>query len=350
MAPCYTLHSQITLDGQQMATQLLASAGVNYYMDVCLNTDRMLAYFDTSAHDSQTLRELHGRTTTPEFLQWGLERRIFERTLAGEIVRGPNWGNPRIFCRGEAEYRSLLQATPAVPDFTHAGPRPANDVSRSLRLHQAKAREAIHSELDVDLLCRLAPFHVLETQPVNKEEHLNHPNGGASLKPSSAAALKRTLPDVQIVVSDGLSAAAVHANIEELLPVLLDGLAGRHVHVGDLFAARYGRVKLAETIAEKTAARLTILLIGERPGGDALAAQSLSAYLAYQLLDRDEQQAAAKFSNHASIRFEYSVVSNIYSGGLPAVEAGALLVERACQILEHRAAGNRLESLISAVA
>ena len=44
-----------------MATQLLASAGANYYMDVALNTDRMLAYFDTSGHDVQTLRELTGR-------------------------------------------------------------------------------------------------------------------------------------------------------------------------------------------------------------------------------------------------------------------------------------------------
>src|SRR5207237_1618028 len=47
MAPCYTLHSHITLEGQQMATELLASAGATYYMDVALNTDRMLAYFDT---------------------------------------------------------------------------------------------------------------------------------------------------------------------------------------------------------------------------------------------------------------------------------------------------------------
>ena len=346
MAPCYTLHSQITLDGQQMATQLVASAGANYYMDVCLNTDRMLAYFDTSAHDSQTLRELHGRTTTPEFLEWAVERGIFQRAVTGEIVRGPNWGNPRIFCRSEAEYQSLLAATPAMPGFTHAGPRPANDVSRQLRLHQAKAREAIHSELDLDLLGRLAPFRVLATEAANKEEHLNNPNLGARLTAASAAVLKRTDFDVQIVVSDGLSAEAIHANIEELLPVLLDGLEGRQIKLGELFAVRYGRVKLAETIAEQTGARLTILLIGERPGGDALAAQSLSAYLAYQLLDRDEQQAAARFSHHAGIRFEYTVISNIYSGGLPAVEAGALLVERACQILEHRAAGNRLESLI----
>jgi ethanolamine ammonia-lyase large subunit len=346
MAPCYTLHSQITLDGQQMASQLVAAAGANYYMDVCLNTDRMLAYFDTSAHDSQTLRELHGRTTAPEFLEWAVERGIFRRTATGEIVRGPNWGNPRIFCSSEVEYQSLLRATPAVPGFTHAGPRPANDVSRPLRLHQSKARAAIHSELDLDLLCRLAPFRVIHTEAADKEAHLNDPGLGARLAPTDAATLDRDACDVQIVVSDGLSADAVHGNIEELLPVLLDGLESRQISLGELLAVRYGRVKLAEAIAGRTGARLTVLLIGERPGGDALAAQSLSAYLVYQLLDADERQAAAQFSKNANIRFEYTVVSNIYSGGLPPVEAGALLVERVCQILEHRAAGNRLEGLI----
>jgi ethanolamine ammonia-lyase large subunit len=346
MAPCYTLHSQITLDGQQMATQLVATAGANYYMDVCLNTDRMLAYFDTSAHDSQTLRELHGRTTTPEFLQWAVERGIFRRMPTGEIVRGPNWGNPQTFCSSETEYGSLLRATPAVPGFTHAGPRPANEVSRPLRLHQAKARAAIHSELDLDLLGRLGGFRTIHTQAPDKEEHLGDPSLGARLAAADAATFEPTACDVQIVVSDGLSAEAVHANIEHLLPVMLDGLESRQIAVGELLAARYGRVKLAEAIAERTGARLTVLLIGERPGGDALAAQSLSAYLVYQLLDADERQAAARFSKNANIRFEYTVVSNIYAGGLPAIEAGAVLVERICQILEHRAAGNRLEGLI----
>ncbi|HVK64453.1 MAG TPA: ethanolamine ammonia-lyase subunit EutB, partial [Polyangium sp.] len=65
MAPCFTLHSHITLEGQQMATQMLTAAGANYYMDVALNTDRMLAYFDTSGHDDQTLRELYGKRVTP---------------------------------------------------------------------------------------------------------------------------------------------------------------------------------------------------------------------------------------------------------------------------------------------
>src|SRR6516164_7949470 len=121
MAPCYTLHANITLEGQQIATQLLTAAGANYYMDVCLNTDRMLAYFDTSAHDNQTLREVHGRLPAAEFLEWGLQRGIYQRDGQGSVMRGPRWGDPRQFCESEAEFRELLAATPAMPGLDSAG-------------------------------------------------------------------------------------------------------------------------------------------------------------------------------------------------------------------------------------
>lgn len=57
-----------------------------------------------------------------------------------------------------------------------------------------------------------------------------------------------------------------------------------------------------------------LLLVGERPGGDAASARSLSCYFVYQLLGKDEQSAAAAFSGNPGIRFEYTVLSNIYSG------------------------------------
>src|SRR5437773_2124900 len=98
MAPCYTLHSNITLEGQQIATELLTAAGANYYMDVGLNTDRMLAYFDTSAHDDQTLREIHHKLPAPEFLDWGLARGIF----AWDGPLTPNPSPPRGEGRTEA--------------------------------------------------------------------------------------------------------------------------------------------------------------------------------------------------------------------------------------------------------
>ncbi len=147
-------------------------------------------------------------------------------------------------------------------------------------------------------------------------------------------------------MSDGLSAEAVHHNVHDLLPVLLAGLAGHGVRVGQPILARYGRVKLAEPLAERLQADVMVYLIGERPGGDALASRSLSAYLMYRLADPAVQRAAAQFSSNPSARFEYTVISNIYAGGLPPLEAGSVIVEKVCQILQHRAAGNRLEAIL----
>jgi len=343
MAPCYTLHSGITLDGQQIATELLTAAGANYYMDVCLNTDRMLAYFDTSAHDDQTLRELYDLRPGPEFLAWAIERGIFQIDAEGRVQRGPTWGNAAQFCGSEAELRSMLEATPAVHGFETAGPRPADRIGRRVRLDQAIGREAIEAELSIDELQQAFDFRVIHTAAADKRAHLNSPSAGARLAPESSVA-----PDgcqVQILVSDGLSAEAIHHNLKDALGTVLDGLSAHAVSVGQPLLARYGRVKLAEHVAELTGASLVIHLIGERPGGDALSSRSMSAYLVYRLSDPEVQSAAARFSGNSAVRFEYSVISNIYSGGLPPLEAGAMIVEKVLQILSRRAAGNRLEAM-----
>ncbi|HEV3083315.1 MAG TPA: ethanolamine ammonia-lyase subunit EutB [Gemmataceae bacterium] len=348
MAPCYTLHSHITLEGQQMATELLTAAGANYYMDVALNTDRMLAYFDTSGHDNQTLREICGRRPAPEFLEWAIEKQIFVRDPQGQVLRGPRWGQPHQFCASTAEFDELVAVTPAVYGFATAGPRPANEVSRQVKLHQAVGRQAIQAELRLEELQAITSFRVVETQAHNKEAHLNAPELGSRLSPKGPALLAPEQTQVQILVSDGLSAEAIHHNLPDLLPVLLDGLQARRLRMGQPILARYGRVKLAEPIADLLQTELVVYLIGERPGGDALAACSLSAYLVYRLADPAVQRLAAEFSGNPTIRFEYTVISNIYNGGLPPIEAGAVLAEKVVQILSYRAAGNRLEELLKA--
>jgi ethanolamine ammonia-lyase large subunit len=40
------------------------------------------------------------------------------------------------------------------------------------------------------------------------------------------------------------------------------------------------------------------------------------------------------------------VLSNIYSGGLPPIEAGSVIAEKIFEILKFKAAGNRLENLL----
>jgi ethanolamine ammonia-lyase large subunit len=308
----------------------------------------MLAYFDTSAHDNQSLREVCGRLPAPEFLEWGLDRGIFARDENGAVVRGPRWSDPRQFCESEAEFQDLLSATPAAYGFDTAGPRPSNAVTREMRLHQGVGREAIHAELDVEMLRRIAPFRLIETGATTKDAHLGSPDLGSRLAAGSLEMLAPETSEVQVLVSDGLSAEAVHHNIPDLLPALLDGLEGRRTRPGVPLLARYGRVKLAERVAERLDASVVIHLIGERPGGDAQASRSLSAYLLYRLSHPAAQREAAIFSGNASAAYEYTVISNIYSQGLPPAEAAAVIIERVGQILEFKAAGNRLEALLKA--
>jgi ethanolamine ammonia-lyase large subunit len=347
MAPCYTLHSEITVEGQQIATELLTAAGANFFMDVYLGIDRMLAYFDTCGHDDQTLREVHGLKPAPEYLEWAISKGIFTRDEDGDVERGPNWGNPRIFCSSDAELKQLLASVPAAYGFENAGPRPANTVSRLIKANMAAAREATYTEIAPDRLGDIS-FRRIATAAASKSAHLDRPESGARLADSDLLALKPETADVQIIVSDGLSAEAIHHNIPELLPVLMDGLDRQSISAGKPLLAPYGRVKLAEAIGDALHPKLVINLIGERPGGDAMASRSLSAYLAYRLPDGETRAAAAAFSGNADIRYEYTVISNIYRGGLPPIEAGSLIAERAQQILQYKAAGNRLERALSA--
>lgn len=343
MAPCYTLHSEITMEGQQIAAELLTAAGANYFMDVYLSIDRMLAYFDTCGHDDQTMREVHGLTPAPEFLEWAIGRGIFVRDEDGEVERGPNWGNPKIFCSDE-EFERLRKNLPAAYGFESAGPRPTEQVSRAIKANLAAAREAIYAEVTPERLAGI-DFRRVKTSAESKEAHLSHPDRGAKPSDDMVAELSPERVDVQIIVSDGLSAEAVHHNIPDLLPALLDGLKEQRISAGKPILAPYGRVKLAEALGDALQPKLVINLIGERPGGDALASRSMSAYIAYRL-DDDARQDAVKFSGNPDIRYEYTVISNIYSGGLPPSEAAVQIAERVNQILTAKAAGNRLERAI----
>lgn len=89
MAPCFTNHTPINMDDQQMATMLLALSGANYYMGVPMGDDVMLAYQDTSFHDDAVLRELTHRTPAPEFHKWMMKKGLMDETgkltpLAGD--------------------------------------------------------------------------------------------------------------------------------------------------------------------------------------------------------------------------------------------------------------------------
>ena len=343
MAPCYTLHSDITLEGQQIATQLLTAAGANYFMDVYLNTDRMLAYFDTSGHDDQTLREVHGLEPAPEYLAWALERGIFDRDEDGTVVRGPRWG----------DVGGSVPATATWPAGRSGCPRPTASRTRARgprtpsrgrcgRTSRSRARRSAPTSTRNGWAT--SPSRGSPPQRRTARRTSPTPARARACRPMRSPRCRRARTTSSIVVSDGLSAEAVHHAVPELLPVLLDGLAGGGASVATPLLLHRGRVKAAERIADALACRLVVMLIGERPGGDANASRSMSAYLVLRL-SGDERSRAAAFSGNPDVRFEYSVVSNIHAGGLPPVEAGGVVARQALDILDRGAAGNRLAAM-----
>ena len=95
MAPCYTNHTGIDQNDQEIATMLVTMAGANYFMGVPLGDDVMLSYQDTSFHDDATLRALMGLTPAAEFFEWTQEWGILDSR--GQLT--PRAGDASIFVK-----------------------------------------------------------------------------------------------------------------------------------------------------------------------------------------------------------------------------------------------------------
>jgi ethanolamine ammonia-lyase small subunit len=184
----------------------------------------------------------------------------------------------------------------------------------SLRADHAAARDAVRASLDLSaeplaaLVAQWRPIE-LSSQAGTRDEYLRRPDLGRRL----AAASRQRLADegdhrsdVQIVIGDGLSAAAVAGQVPALLPALADACVRRGWRLGRPLLVRHCRVGVINDIGEILDPRVVVLLIGERPGlGTAVA---LSAYLAYEPRPGDTDARR-------------SLVAGIHSHGLGTLEA-----------------------------
>lgn len=220
----------------------------------------------------------------------------------------------------------MMSKTAARIGVGSAGPRNRTKTMLTLRADHAVARDAVFTDVDEEFLKSLGLFSV-QTLCRDKNEHITRPDLGRALSSQSIEFIKDKCPkgqDVQIIASDGLSSKAIEANLGNILPVVSDGLKSRHLSVGQPFFVKFGRVAVEDQIAEALKSKVVCILIGERPG--LATAESMSAYICY----------GAKIGQPEAKR---TVVSNIHSGGISGVEAGAYIAELIEKILENKASG-----------
>lgn len=220
----------------------------------------------------------------------------------------------------------MKRRTTARIGVGRSGPRLNTQTYLTLRADHANARDAVFADVSKEALDELGIFSV-QTICEDKNTHLTRPDLGRKLSSASCETVLKNCkdhPDVQIIVSDGLSSSAIEANAAKILPIITSELTERGLTVGTPFFVRYGRVAVEDHISELLGAKVVCILIGERPG--LATAESMSAYIAYN----------AYVGMPESRR---SVVSNIHKNGVVAVEAGAYIADLIEMILEQKASG-----------
>jgi ethanolamine ammonia-lyase small subunit len=149
----------------------------------------------------------------------------------------------------------------------------------SFRMAHAHARDAVYSQLEIAALQEQLPMLVLHSSAADRYEYLQRPDKGRRLNGESAALLVPHNADVAIILADGLSATAVNVHAYPLLQHLLPMLGAAGISIAPLCLVQQGRVAIGDEIGSLLQVKVTIVLIGERPG--LSAADSMGAYLTF---------------------------------------------------------------------
>ncbi|WP_125141144.1 ethanolamine ammonia-lyase subunit EutC [Clostridium transplantifaecale] len=222
--------------------------------------------------------------------------------------------------------RRMIGKTTARIGVGRSGPRLKTKTLLTLRADHAAARDAVLMDVSEELIQKLGLLSVA-TCCTDKNNFLTRPDLGRDFDEDTKVYIKEKCvshPDVQIIISDGLSSSAIEANAARILPVVMEGLKEKGLTAGTPIFVKYGRVGAQDRISELVGAKVVCSFIGERPG--LATAESMSAYIAY----------------HAEVGMpeaRRTVVSNIHKDGVPAVEAGAYIVDLLALILEKQASG-----------
>ncbi|MDH6363328.1 ethanolamine ammonia-lyase small subunit [Enterococcus sp. PF1-24] len=223
-------------------------------------------------------------------------------------------------------YLKMKSYTPSRLGVWRAGQRYMTQSILRFRADHAAAQDAVFSDVPVEIIEEMN-FVSTKTICESKDEYLTRPDYGRVFDEENAEIIKKHTKrgaKIQMVVGDGLSSAAIGANIKEIIPSIKQGLKMYNLDFDEVVFVKYCRVPAMDQIGEITDADVVCLLVGERPG--LVTAESMSAYIAYRpTVGMPEARR--------------TVISNIHKGGTPAVEAGAYIAELINKMLTKKKSG-----------
>ncbi|MFG1420285.1 ethanolamine ammonia-lyase subunit EutC [Roseixanthobacter liquoris] len=163
---------------------------------------------------------------------------------------------------------------------------PTQEVLRFALAH-AQARDAVHTPFDAEAVAaqvRALGFQTMQVASAapTRDVYLRRPDLGRRLADADRAMLEADAQgpiDLALVVADGLSSAAVHAQAVPFLAALKPWIEKEKWRVSPVCIAAQARVALGDEVGAALKARAVLVMIGERPG--LSSPDSLGLYLTF---------------------------------------------------------------------
>ncbi len=232
--------------------------------------------------------------------------------------------------------RNLCSTTTARLGVGRAGPRPKTPTLLLFQADHAVTQDAIYGGINPEVLAQF-PLFTVQTLVKDRTEYLLRPDLGRRLSEEAKAIIAERCikkPQVQIVVGDGLSAAAINNNLGLIYPVIEQGLRSAGISIGTPFFIKYARVGVINDVNDIIGADVVVILIGERPGLGI--ADAMSAYMGWR-------PTAGKTDADRDV---ICMITN--NGGINPLEGGALVVELIQKTLRYQASGIELKRKLAA--
>lgn len=181
----------------------------------------------------------------------------------------------------------LREHTQARIGLGRAGNALPTAAALQFRAAHAAARDAVHSELDVDTLLAelsplgLGPAGVVASRATTRDEYLRRPDLGripSGPLPGGGVPPDGEGHDVAFVLADGLSAAGLQRHGVPLARAIVESLGAR-LSIAPPVVALRARVALGDHIGAALGASLVLVIIGERPG--LSVPESVGVYLTH---------------------------------------------------------------------
>ena len=169
--------------------------------------------------------------------------------------------------------------------------------SLAFQLAHAQAQDAVHLPLDVEYVIEqleninlnkkiFTPI-LLHSQATNRTVYLQRPDLGRRLDKKSIETLKKVNSlkdeeyDLSIVIVDGLSSLAIKENSTIFIKKLVEALNfdSQDWNLSPFTIVQQGRVAVGDEVGELLKAKISLVLIGERPG--LSSPDSMGLYLTY---------------------------------------------------------------------